>query len=71
MTLSEFDAAIFRRSTFCAKDACVEVAVTSNNEFLVRDGKDRRADAPVLRFDAEEWRAFALGMAAGEFSAER
>jgi hypothetical protein len=71
MSFSELDRAIFRRSTFCAKDACVEVAVTSDNEFLVRDSKDRRADAPVLRFDAEEWRAFALGMAAGEFSAER
>jgi hypothetical protein len=60
--------AAFRRSSFCSRDACVEVAITSTNEVLVRDGKDRRADAPVLRFDAEEWRAFALGMAAGEFS---
>jgi hypothetical protein len=64
------DNAIFRRSTFCARDACVEVAITSNNEFLVRDGKDNSSGAPVLRFSAEEWHAFTLGMIAGEFSSE-
>ncbi len=70
MTVSEPDDLVFRRSSFCAKDACVEVAITANNEVLVRDGKDRSVGAPVLRFDAEEWRAFALGMAAGEFSGQ-
>ena len=69
MTVSEpADTIDFRRSTFCSKDACVEIAITADNEVLVRDSKDRRAAAPVLSFDAEEWRAFALGMAAGEFS---
>ena len=70
MTVSEPDEIVFRRSSFCSKDACVEVAITSNNDVLVRDGKDRSVGAPVLRFDAEEWRAFALGMTAGEFCGE-
>lgn len=68
-TSESLDDHAFRRSPFCAKDACVEIAITATNEVLVRDGKDRRADAPVLRFDAEEWRAFRLGIASGAFLA--
>jgi hypothetical protein len=60
----------FRRSSFCGGGvACVEVAALPNgNEIVVRDAKDERPDAPVLRFTAAEWDAFVTGVLAGEFS---
>jgi Domain of unknown function (DUF397) len=39
---------------------CVEVARTSGGTWLVRDTKDR--DGSVLRFTAEQWRAFVTGI---------
>ena len=56
----------WRKSSFCGTSACVEVA-TAGDEVLVRDSKD--ANSPVLKFTAEEWRAFVAGVTAGEFSA--
>jgi hypothetical protein len=43
---------------------CVEVAVDAHGA-TVRDSDDPAG--PVLRFDLEEWRAFLLGVRAGEF----
>lgn len=57
----------FHRSTFCGGGGCVEVAAPSIDEFIVRDAKDLRPDAPVLRFNHAEWTAFLSGVAAGEF----
>jgi hypothetical protein len=40
-----------------ANSACVEVAVSSDNEFvLVRDSK--HPDSSILSYPAESWRAF-------------
>jgi hypothetical protein len=54
----------WRRSTFCGSSACVEVAKV-DGEFLVRDSKN--PEQAALRFTADEWVAFARGMAAGDF----
>lgn len=59
---------VFRRSSFCAKDACVEVA-SIDAGILVRDGKDR--SVPVLRFSGPAWTAFLGGLVAGDFRPER
>jgi hypothetical protein len=56
----------WRKSSFCATGACVEVAM-KDDEFLVRDSKND--NSPILRFTAEEWSAFVAGINAGEFSA--
>jgi hypothetical protein len=44
---------------------CVEVAKLSEEVIAVRDSKD--PDGPQLLFTSAEWRAFADGMAKGEF----
>jgi len=62
---------VFRRSSFCGGGGCVEVSATSAGEIFVRDGKNLQEDAPVLRFDAEEWGAFLAGVNAGEFTHEK
>jgi hypothetical protein len=61
-------AADFRRSSFCVGGACVEVAALPGDEIVVRDAKDKRSDAPVLRFTTTEWDAFVNGVLGGEFS---
>ena len=47
-----------------ADATCVEVAVDDRG-VRVRDSGDPHG--PVLRFDLDEWRAFLLGVRAGEF----
>ncbi|WP_214401818.1 DUF397 domain-containing protein [Pseudonocardia lacus] len=59
-----FRTSTFRKSTFCATDACVEVAL--DHDVLVRDGKDR--GAPSLTFSGAAWVAFLGGVINGEFS---
>jgi hypothetical protein len=49
-----------------ANNNCVEVRFESD-VVLVRDSK--RRDGGVLRFGADEWRAFVQGAQAGEFDA--
>jgi hypothetical protein len=58
----------FRRSSFCAGGNCVEVAVLTGDEIVVRDSKDARPDAPRLSFTAAEWDAFVAGVMASEFT---
>jgi Domain of unknown function (DUF397) len=55
----------WQKSSYCATNACVEVAVTSN-AVMVRDSKNPHI-AP-LSFTAEEWSAFVQGVRAGEFA---
>jgi hypothetical protein len=55
----------FRRSSYCAKDACVEVAFTAA-ETLVRDAKDPAI--PHLIFSPTAWSAFVGGVVAGDFT---
>lgn len=47
-----------------ADSTCVDVAL-GERAVLVRDSKDPAG--PVLRFTHAEWRAFLLGVRAGEF----
>lgn len=58
----------WRTSSYCsgANSSCV--AVTASGDIVaVRDTKD--PGGPVLRFTVAEWRAFVLGVQAGEFNA--
>jgi Domain of unknown function (DUF397) len=54
----------WRRSHLCANGECVEVG-QQDGKILLRDSKDPRSR--VLRYTAEEWRAFVDGIKAGEF----
>jgi hypothetical protein len=58
----------FHRSSFCGDCNCVEVTALPNGQVAIRDSKDARSDAPVLRFTQDEWSAFLRGVRAGEFS---
>lgn len=55
----------WRRSSYCADASCVEVA--SRPDGTVRVRESRHPDRHPLTFTAEEWRAFVLGVQAGEF----
>jgi hypothetical protein len=57
----------WRRSAFCANNACVEVAMAGKS-YLVRDSKN--PEGPVLTFSAAEWAAFEAGLVAGDFKFE-
>ncbi len=47
----------WRKSSYStSQDECVEVATLPDGGRAVRDSKN--PDGPVLRFTAEEWRAF-------------
>jgi hypothetical protein len=54
----------WRRSSRCASRECVEVG-TQDGMVLVRDSKD--PSGGVLRYSFDEWRAFVVGVRAGEF----
>jgi hypothetical protein len=55
---------VFRKSTFSANGACVEMA-DDGDAVLVRDSKD--PSGPVLRFTRTEVAAWLAGARAGEF----
>jgi len=57
---------VWRRSTRCSSNSCVEVADLPDGGVAVRDSKLPSA-APALLFSAQEWRAFIAGVNAGEF----
>jgi hypothetical protein len=55
----------WRKSSYSVNNGeCVEVS-SDGDDVLVRDSKDPLS--PVLRFTPSEWRAFVLGVRAGEF----
>lgn len=54
-----------RSSLSFANGNCVEVMEIEDGTHLVRDSKN--PDGPVLRFTADEWRAFVGGVQKGEF----
>jgi Domain of unknown function (DUF397) len=58
--------ALWRKSTRSGANGCVEVAFIDDGRIAVRDSKDRQR-GPVLKFTAEEWRAFVGGVRGGEF----
>ena len=55
---------MWRRSSFCADNACVELAAAYGYVYI-RDAKE--PDAAVLRFTRAEWLAFLRGAKRGEF----
>ena len=55
----------FRKASFSGDAGCVEVAMNSDKEIVVRDSKN--PGGGVLRFDAHEWNAFIRGVKAEEF----
>jgi len=64
----DWSKARWRKSTYSADAACVEVA--KDGGFIgVRDTKDG-SQGPILVFDEREWRAFLAGVRSGEFSLE-
>jgi hypothetical protein len=57
---------VWRRSSRCSANSCVEVADLPDGAVAVRDGKQPMS-APALLFSAQEWQAFISGVYAGEF----
>lgn len=53
----------WRRSSYCAEGACVEVAEVGD-EFFVRNSQQ---PDNVVRFTRAEWEVFRLGIVNGEF----
>ncbi len=53
-----------KSSYSASQDECVEVATLASGGHAVRDSKD--PDGPVLRFSADEWRAFIRHVKAGD-----
>jgi Domain of unknown function (DUF397) len=62
--MTNVDPVQWRRSSRCANNACVEVAKIGE-AYLVRNSKDPQG--AVLSFSEGEWKAFAAGVAAGDF----
>ncbi len=54
----------WRRASFCYSGECVEVAA-QDGMILLRDSREPHGS--VLRYTADEWRAFVRGVRAGEF----
>ena len=58
----------WRVSSKCGGNGeCVAVAKLPDGDIVVKDTKER--DGHVLRFSVSEWRAFLVGVRAGEFEA--
>jgi hypothetical protein len=55
----------FQKSTRSGAQGCVELGVTSDGTFLIRDSKN--PDGSVLAFNEHEIAAFLEGAKAGEF----
>ena len=64
MLVESGDPARWKKSSYCEAGSCVEVSLTAGS-VGVRDSKFE--GSPVLRFTAEEWNAFVMGVKSGEF----
>jgi hypothetical protein len=53
----------WRKSPYSADNHCVQIGELPGGGVAVRDSKDPHG--PVLRFTAEEWAAFRLGITTG------
>jgi Domain of unknown function (DUF397) len=62
--MQDLTAAVWRTSTLCDLNGCVEVALL-DGRVAVRDAKDR--GGPILLFTSQEWEAFIGGVHNGEF----
>jgi Domain of unknown function (DUF397) len=56
--------AVWRSSSFCNDNACVEVAIRNHDVSVRRSGDS----GLVLTFTHEEWATFLDGVKAGEFT---
>lgn len=54
---------VWRRASFCGTGECVEVT-RDDDAIVIRDSKN---PAFNLRYTRQEWRAFVLGVKAGDF----
>jgi hypothetical protein len=54
---------VWQRARFCSTGECVEVA-RDGDAIVIRDSRD---PALHLRYSRQEWRAFVLGVKAGDF----
>jgi hypothetical protein len=61
--MTERSSIAWRRSSRCANNTCVEVALL-DDQIVMRDSKDPHG--PILRFTSTEWSAFLDGLGAGE-----
>jgi hypothetical protein len=61
---ADWSEADWKRSTVCATNSCVEVAVVGSR-VAMRDSK--MCQGPVLQFDGTSWTDFLAGVRAGEF----
>lgn len=59
----------FRRSSFCASNECIEVAMTADGTVRVR-GAARNVKQQALTFTRQEWVAFIAGVKNNEFEPE-
>jgi hypothetical protein len=62
-SVTEWFRAVWRKSSYCAQNTCVEMAVL-DGQVAVRDSKEQHA---VLLFTPAEWTAFVAGAKGGEF----
>jgi hypothetical protein len=56
---------VWRKSTFCSSDSCVEVA-QDGDRILMRDGKD--TSRPSLSFDRATWAQFVTEVQKGRYA---
>jgi hypothetical protein len=59
------DDVVFKKSSFSQGGQCVQVAQVSEGHVVV--GHSQAADGVHLHFTSAEWKAFVLGVKAGEF----
>jgi hypothetical protein len=59
---------MFFRSSFCNGNNCVEVSASGTGSVLLRDSKNTTREP--YTFTMDEWRAFVIGVKAGEFDLE-
>ena len=64
----DLSSAEFLKSSFSGPNGCVEVAIRDDG-VAVRDSRNR--DGAVLEFSSADWKAFVLGVKAGEFDLEQ
>jgi Domain of unknown function (DUF397) len=53
----------WQKSSFCASGECTEIAKQGNMIILRNSTRPRK----IVRYTADEWRAFTSGLMAGEF----
>ena len=63
--MKENPSLVWRKSTRCESNGCVEVALTSDQRIALRNSTDPQG--PVLTFSRDTWGAFMEDIRAGKF----